>query len=162
MGRDLGYRGGRRTGIALTDEAHLPCVGDIYRGVEARRSTVGAVVAERTAAEIWSILKLVDAPPLLWNVFPLHPHESGNHLSNRKFTAAELAVAEDLNRDLIRMLRIESVVAIGQDAGAYSQRLGVEVVQVRHPSYGGVREFRGGMSSIYGIAERGIQPSFDF
>jgi len=24
MGRDLGYRGGRRTGLALTDEAHLP------------------------------------------------------------------------------------------------------------------------------------------
>ena len=35
MGRDLGYRGGRRTGLALTDEQHLAAVAGLYPGAQA-------------------------------------------------------------------------------------------------------------------------------
>src|SRR5471030_1838685 len=45
MGRDLGYRGGRRTGLALTDERHLPAMSQIYPGTESLRTTVGPAVA---------------------------------------------------------------------------------------------------------------------
>src|SRR5688572_19143278 len=48
MGRDLGYRGGRRTGLALTDERHLPVVAKVYRGSSAMQATEGPAVAERT------------------------------------------------------------------------------------------------------------------
>jgi hypothetical protein len=149
MGRDLGYRGGRRTGLALTDEAHLPAVAQLYPGATPDRGTRGPVVAERTAAEIWAILKKLDSVPLLWNVFPLHPFEPGNSLSNRRFTARELAQVESLNAELINWLGISHIVAIGQDAAQYAARYGVRVTVIRHPSYGGIREFREGMERLY-------------
>ena len=149
MGRDLGYRGGRRTGLALTDEYHLPEIARLYPGCESQQATLGPAVAERTAAEIWGVLRTVGTPPLLWNVFPFHPHEPGNPFSNRRFTMRELGHVEELNDALIAWLNVRRIVAIGQDAAQYASRFGVKVTTIRHPSYGGVREFRDGMRRLY-------------
>lgn len=154
MGRDLGYRGGRRTGLALTDERHLPAMSRIYPGTESTRSTTGPEVAERTAAEIWAVLALLDKPPLLWNVFPLHPHERDDPFTNRKFTTRELREVDELNAVLISWLGIRRIVSIGQDAASYAAKFGVEVASVRHPSYGGVTEFREGISQLHGLDVR--------
>jgi len=151
MGRDLGYRGGRRTGLALTDESHLQDMGECYPGSAPVRATQGPIVAERTATEIWAAIHAVPTPPLLWNVFPFHPHEFDNPLTNRKFTSKELALVEDINESLVRWLKISTVVCIGQDAAKYAQNFGVEIKCIRHPSYGGVRDFRAGVESIYKV-----------
>lgn len=149
MGRDLGYRGGRRTGLALTDELRLTEFARAYPGVSLSKATRGPAVAERTAAEIWEVLCRLARPPLLWNVFPFHPHEPGDPLTNRRFSAAELAQVTDLNRALVDWLGIKRVICIGQDAATYARSLGVAVECVRHPSYGGVRDFRAGMDRLY-------------
>lgn len=151
MGRDLGYRGGRRTGLALTDEMRLTQFATVYPGTETAKSTFGPAVAERTAAEIWEVLAQLHLPPLLWNVFPFHPHELGQPFTNRKFTAAELKVADALNRELLGWLGISRIIAIGQDAAQYAAQFGVQVECVRHPSYGGVTEFREGIRRLYGL-----------
>lgn len=156
MGRDLGYRGGRRTGLALTDEARLAQFADVYPGATAAKSTVGPTVAERTATEIWAVLAQIELPPLLWNVFPFHPHEPGQPFTNRKFTAAELKVADALNRQLLSWLGIRRIIAIGQDAAHYSRQFGVKVESVRHPSYGGVTEFRDGIRRIYDLKQPAV------
>jgi hypothetical protein len=96
----------------------------------------------------------LDKPPLLWNVFPLHPHEAGEPFTNRKFTSKELCEVDDLNASLIRWLGIRRIVSIGQDAASYAAKFGVEVQRVRHPSYGGVTEFREGISRLHGIDAR--------
>lgn len=153
MGRDLGYRGGRRTGLALTDEMRLMQFPAIYPGTEAVKSTIGPAVAERTATEIWAVLAQLDLPPLLWNVFPFHPHEPDQPFTNRKFTANELKVADSLNRELIAWLGIRRIIAIGQDAAHYAEQFGVKVQCVRHPSYGGVAEFREGIRKLYGLPQ---------
>jgi hypothetical protein len=150
MGRDLGYRGGRRTGLALTDEQHLPLLEKSYPGVTVSKATKGPVVAERTAVEIWAILSRLERPPLLWNVFPLHPHEPGLPMTNRRFSARELASVTELNRILVAWLGIKRIVCIGQDAAGYASSFGVQVECVRHPSYGGITDFRDGMHQIYG------------
>ncbi|RZI61519.1 MAG: uracil-DNA glycosylase [Rubrivivax sp.] len=150
MGRDLGYRGGRRTGLALTDEAHLNQVGSSYPGSTAARATKGPLIAERTAAEIWALLPKLQLPPLLWNVFPFHPHDEDEPFSNRRFTSRELAAVNEANHVLFSWLNIRRIVCIGQDAMQYAQSFGVEVECVRHPSYGGVRDFRAGIKRIYG------------
>lgn len=158
MGRDLGYRGGRRTGLALTDERHLEELARSYPGASPSKATKGPVVAERTAAEIWAVLSRLERPPVLWNVFPFHPHEPGDPLTNRKFSARELAEVTDLNRALIAWLGIKRIVCIGQDAASYAAAFGVSVDSVRHPSYGGVKDFRVGMQRIYGAQLR-VQPA---
>ncbi|MFB9886167.1 uracil-DNA glycosylase [Balneatrix alpica] len=153
MGRDLGYRGGRRTGLALTDEFHLSEMGSLYDGCSPKQATKGPVYSERTAAEIWGVLKIIDTPPLLWNVFPFHPYEAKDPLTNRRFTARELAMVKELNSTLIEWLRVRRIIAIGQDAAKYAEEFGVEILTVRHPSYGGVKDFRAGMQRIYNIHE---------
>lgn len=150
MGRDLGYRGGRRTGLALTDEARLPLLAAHYPGSSPSKATKGPPVAERTATEIWAVLGRLERPPLLWNVFPLHPHDPDDPMTNRRFAARELSEVTELNRTLIDWLGIRRIVCIGQDAVTYAATFGAEVECVRHPSYGGVTEFRLGMQRIYG------------
>lgn len=150
MGRDLGYRGGRRTGLALTDEQRLSMFGRAYPGSAPAKATRGPVVSERTAAEIWGVLGRLELPPLLWNVFPFHPHEPGDPMTNRRFSARELAAVTELNGALIKWLRITRIVCIGQDATAYASSFGIKVECVRHPSYGGVTDFRNGMQRLYG------------
>ncbi|WP_232291460.1 hypothetical protein [Polaromonas sp. JS666] len=119
------------------------------------QATRGQAVAERTAAEIWALLRVLPLPPLLWNVFPFHPHEDGNPLSNRKFSARELKEVDELNGALVSWLKVRRIIAIGQDAAQYATRFGVEVTTVRHPSYGGVMEFRQGIRNLYGLADVG-------
>lgn len=150
MGRDLGYRGGRRTGLAFTDEYHLLKVPKLFPGALLSKATHGTAVSERTAAEIWTALPMAPRPPLFWNVFPFHPHECGNPLTNRRFTRKELAEVDDLNAWLITCLDIKSIISIGQDAAQYANRFGISVRVIRHPSYGGAIDFRRGIASVYG------------
>lgn len=158
IGRDLGYRGGRRTGLALTDDVHLT-VHALRWKVSIERATTGTPVAERTAAVIWSMLMLVPAAVFLWNVFPFHPHEPGDPFSNRSHRPHERAVGEELLAQLILMLRPRRLVAIGNDAAKTAHRLGgeAEIVQVRHPSYGGQRDFEQQVRDLYQICDRPAQ-----
>lgn len=150
MGRDLGYRGGRRTGLALTDEERLNLFAKLYPGSVPEKATKGPIVAERTATEIWNVLSRLEMPPLLWNVFPFHPHEPNAPMTNRRFTNSELANVSELNHELVKWLKIKKIICIGQDAAVYAKSLGLEVDCVRHPSYGGIKDFREGMHRVYG------------
>lgn len=161
IGRDLGYRGGRRTGLALTDDVHI--AEHLARwGLTAKRPTVGEVVAERTAAVIWQMLSQTQLNVFLWNVFPLHPHEPGNPFSNRQHNASERRFGEDALAALIALLRPKRVVCIGNDAYNALGRLQgtIPTLAVRHPSYGGQTQFVKQISALYGIEPRGQRALF--
>ncbi len=149
IGRDLGYRGGRRTGLALTDDLHVSSHAERW-GIMAKRATRDAVVAERTAAVIWSMLDRIDSRIFLWNVFPLHPHEPDAPFTNRAHNSKERRMGEDILTELIELLRPKRLIAIGNDAAAVGRRISkVDVIQVRHPSYGGQNDFIKQVSAIY-------------
>lgn len=152
IGRDLGHRGGRRTGLALTDDVHLTIHATRWN-LSIERATTGAMIAERTAAVIWTMLALVPAPVFLWNVFPLHPHEPNDPFSNRSHRPHERAAGEDLLVELIAMLRPRRLVAIGNDAAKTASKVAAltEVNKVRHPSYGGQPEFVRQIENLYGL-----------
>jgi uracil-DNA glycosylase len=152
VGRDLGYRGGRRTGLALTDDVRLQALAERWN-VQIARATTGNPVAERTAATIWQLLGQISPRVFLWNVFPLHPFEPGEPFSNRSHNAKERKSGEELLEQAVRMLRPKRVVAIGNDAASSAMRIcgQTQVVQVRHPSYGGQAEFVFKMQQLYHI-----------
>lgn len=153
IGRDLGYRGGRRTGLALTDDMHIACHADRW-GIFANRPTAGEAVSERTAAVIWSMLDRIEDGIFLWNVFPLHPHEEGNPFSNRQHNMKERRAGEEVLDQLVKLLQPRRIIAIGNDAAKAAARLdsSIPILQVRHPSYGGQRQFLDQMSAHYGCS----------
>jgi len=154
IARDLGYRGGRRTGLALTDEVHLSAHAGLYGQLPLARATRGPEMTERTATVIWQVLRDLRRPIFLWNVFPLHPHASGDPLSNRCHTRRERHASRHLLEWLVSELRPRALVAIGRDAEAALADLGMEAKRVRHPSYGGQTEFIARMSELYGLPDK--------
>jgi hypothetical protein len=149
LGRDCGYRGGRRTGIALTDEFHLEMLERHFGFGGITKATVGAPVKERTATEVWKIIREVNAKAFLWNVFPFHPYENGNPMTNRCHTAREFNGCRDLLFSLVELLQPKRIIAIGIDAHKAVMQLGFEVSAVRHPSYGGHIEFASAIRKLY-------------
>lgn len=153
IGRDLGYRGGRRTGVPLTDEVHLASASALMGDITLVRATEGPVVAERTAAVVWGVLRRVQRPTVLWNVFPFHPHLAQDPMSNRPHTRVERDATWPLLEALIEMVQPARIVAIGRDASQALADLGVACDAVRHPSYGGQAEFVAGMHALYEVAD---------
>jgi uracil-DNA glycosylase len=157
IARDLGYRGGRRTGVPLTDEVHLESMSRLFGGLAVERATVGPAVAERTAAVVWRVIAHINQPLFLWNVFPLHPHESGEPMSNRCHTRDERENTKPFLIALLEMLQPRRVIAIGRDAQLALIQLDIKALPVRHPSYGGQAEFIGGVFSLYGVSESSLR-----
>jgi len=151
VARDLSYRGGRRTGVPLTDEVHLDQIGHLLGGVTLERATRGPAVAERTAAVVWKVLSRIEQPVVLWNVFPFHPHAPDDPFSNRSHTSAERDSTSDFLLALINMVQAKRLIAIGRDAHHAVRKLDMPVVSVRHPSYGGQSDFMAGMFKLYGV-----------
>lgn len=151
IGRDLGYRGGRRTGIALTDEVHLQDAARRFGLHELEQPTIGPPIKERTSKVIWDELAFIQEGIMFWNVFPFHPHPADETFANRAHTQTEQLSAKCFLSCLVTMLRPSRLVAIGRDAERAVSSFGLQVSHVRHPSYGGQREFITGIQSLYGV-----------
>lgn len=150
IGRDLGFRGGRRTGLAFTDDATIGAHGKRWE-ISIERPTKGRIIHERSASAIWNVLSQIKEPVFLWNVFPLHPHNADTPFSNRLHSTSERLVGEEILHQLIQLISPRRLVAVGNDAARSAYRLGhkQEVTQVRHPSYGGKKEFTAQTSLLY-------------
>jgi hypothetical protein len=162
IGRDLGYRGGRRTGLALTDDVHFEPHLARWK-VTAQRPTRGIAMPERTADNIWDVLENIDEHVFLWNVFPLHPYSPNNPFSNRQHNTMERRAGILLLKKLLLILRPRRIVTIGNDAAKVVSEMqtGTESLKVRHPSYGGQTEFLRQMRAIYGLETSPQRGFFD-
>lgn len=155
VGRDLGFRGGRRTGMALTDDLHFH--DHLGRwGIKRAKPTFGQPVSERTASVVWDILGRIKSSIFLWNVFPLHPHNPADPFTNRAHNAKERRAGVEVLEQLIGILRPKRLIAVGNDAKAVLDKIARKetIVKVRHPSYGGQTEFAQQMLELYDLRNR--------
>ena len=150
VGQELGYRGGRRTGLAFTDDVYFQEHVEHW-GVPFERPTKGKEVQEPTATAVWSMLSQIKKSVFLWNVFPLHSYEPGEPFSNRPHNAGERKAGEKLLSQLIHLLEPHRLVAVGKKAEKVVSRLsnGCEVRCVRHPARGRQKEFQAQMRVLY-------------
>jgi hypothetical protein len=148
VARDLGYLGGRRTGLAMTDEPRLEAQARMWKIGPLSRATHGPAVSEGTAKEVWIWLEACKRRVFLWNVFPWHPHEPGVSSSNRLHSRRERDSGVEFLHWLCKELSPKRVVAIGRDAAKCLTALGTEHEPVRHPARGGLPDFREGMGRL--------------
>jgi len=101
-----------------------------------------------TAGIVWAALGDIDRRVFLWNVVPLHPHRPGELLSNRRHTASERAACLPYLAELIQMLAPVRLVSIGREASTALTKQGYAHIAVRHPAFGGKRDFLDQVSRI--------------
>lgn len=149
IGLELGHNGGRRTGLAMTDDTHLEAHGRRF-GVahHLRHATWAGPAKELTASAVWDALDRTERSVFLWNVVPVHPHRPSEPLSNRRHTSSEREICLPHLHALIDLLRPKRMVAVGADASSALRRCDYPHVLVRHPAFGGRGEFLRQVASL--------------
>lgn len=140
VGLELGRKGGRRTGLPLTDEAELSSMA-AYWGIEKlRRATSGPPMSEVTAAFVWRAVHATGRRVAFWNVFPFQCHQPGS-ATNRNHSRDEAILTQLYLAWIIELTAATRIVALGRSAHLALARLGVQADYVRHPARGGGPQF---------------------
>jgi hypothetical protein len=148
-----GYRGCRWSGIPVTSE-RIMLRGipqwDLFGAGYGQTSDVRDGIAEMTATILWkALMAYADAPPLIWNTVPLHPHQPGQPMSNRTPTLSEQRTGAGLIGSMLETFGVRRILAVGRTAQRMLAELGCEFTPLRHPSQGGKAEFIRGLSEVY-------------
>ena len=142
IGEAPGYQGTRRTGVPFASE-HIITDGmpevDFFRNTNGFKRAYDSerIYKEPTSTIMWRKISKYEKLPLLWAVYPLHPHQAGNTESNRTPTRSEVAAMKYHLEELLRLLHPRTVLALGNTAKATLDDLGIETQKLRHPARGG-------------------------
>jgi len=155
IARDLGHRGGRRTGLAMSDDFQLAKF--IKKNALPLKSPVkGEPIKEQTATIVWTMIERTGKPVMLWNIFPFHPHEPTKPQSNRCHSASERAQTAHILPALVKLIAPSKLVTIGREAKLFlpeglSDESDMKIHHTRHPSCGGKSQFISQLETIYGL-----------
>ncbi|MBE0569910.1 MAG: uracil-DNA glycosylase [Ignavibacteriaceae bacterium] len=160
----LGYQGGHFTGIPLTSE-RLILGGKIIKGIfpdlisKSKLERTSKVdlkrdgFSEPSATAVWEhILKLKMDPRniVFWNAFPWHPYNDKiGILSNRTPTETELNEGRVVLKELLAKIKFKKIIALGNEAFESLKKADIDVIKVRHPSYGGIPEFKRQIEQVF-------------
>jgi hypothetical protein len=152
VGEALGYRGGLLTGIPFSSCSLLNLAPHPFLRSLRERIRVSGHSGEATAAMVWDYLRRRRTLPLFWNAFPFHPHLAGRETSNRAPDAAESAEGRRYLQLVWRLYRPQRVAGLGRKGTDAASRAFPDhpITHIRHPSYGGKREFVRGMDALFG------------
>lgn len=145
LGEAPGYRGARLTGVPFTCEAILFSHPFFEDGAYKRIDKRAALETEQSANIVWEALSAEDEIPLIWNIFPHHPHLPEREQSNRAPNAAELQMGKAILEDLLEIFPIQRIGAVGRKAESMLGEIPLPSQYIRHPARGGKTKFIQGL-----------------
>jgi len=150
VGEALGFKGGKLTGIPFSsgqifDRFEHPFLTKIKPNI-----VLENMESENTATIVWEYLSERQITPLCWNAFPFHPHPKGNRFKNRAPTVKEMASGARYLRALQSIFQIDTIIGVGNKGAQCAKKSFpyTDILAVRHPSYGGKRDFMQGLDDI--------------
>ncbi len=149
VGEAPGPKGSRFSGVPFTSEHQL--LSKFLPFVGRQSSNRARPHKEASATTFWSAMKGCEQRAFVWNCLPFRPHDGDDPMSIRAPTKTEVRKYAHILRGVIDILEPRTVVAIGNHAAGALGELGIAADHVRHPSHGGVIEFKAGLMRILGI-----------
>ena len=151
VGEAPGYRGCRLTGIPFTSPHHLHTLAT-HLPTEYTKFHHPAewpdIQREASATIVWRSIGGWEPLPLLWNIFPFHPHQPDQPQSNRTPKASEIVLGRPFLHQLCQLFPQTAVVAVGQKAATALTKWEVTHTAVRHPSHGGAKQFQQALNRL--------------
>ncbi|MEZ4594379.1 MAG: uracil-DNA glycosylase [Chloroflexota bacterium] len=153
LGEAPGYRGCRLTGIPFTSPQILTQLNSFLGQTASFQpgDDWPEIVREASASVVWGAIGSWQPLPLLWNVFPFHPHQPGNPQSNRTPKTSEIVAGRPFLHHLLHLFPEAKIVAVGQKAAGALAKWAVAHTAVRHPSHGGAKQFQTALSELHDI-----------
>jgi len=151
IGEAPGYRGCRLTGIPFTSGVVIKnAKHKIFKQIGSEIK-LHQVVSENTATILWDFLGNGRLIPILWNVFPFHPHKRNMLESNRKPDVQELKEGKKYLKIVYDIFKPKKLCSVGRVGEITLRELfpGEEIIYIRHPSRGGKKYFINKMLKIY-------------
>jgi len=148
VGEAAGPWGARFSGVPFTGEKQLATKGFPFSGkrsslenpsIKTRKSPP---YTSNTAEAFWEIMKPYHPDFLVWDCVPFHPHQPNQILSIRNPSRKEIQRFSELLDQIIKILEPKTIIAIGRKAEFALKLLNHPACYVRHPSFGGVKDFR--------------------
>ncbi len=151
-----GSWGCRFSGIPLTSERQLisgllPVSGTISSRRDPKIAIKNSTpYRSQTSDNFWKIMRPYYETMFIWNCIPFHPRESGTVLDKRKNnpTNAEVRTYAHILREIYKILNPKITISIGRKSEYAFKYLNIPYQYVRHPSYGGTKEFKEGILRI--------------
>lgn len=151
VGEAPGYKGCRITGIPfssgkLFETVEHPILSRIKENI-----TLDKIEAENTASMVWRYLADKSFTPLFWNAFPYHPHPKGQPNKNRAPSSIEIKQGKGYLKALADLYQPSLIAGIGRAGTHCAQQAfpALDITYIRHPSYGGKRDFVATMNRIF-------------
>ena len=153
VGEAPGYRGAAISGVPFTSLGVLTeDWGDPWGAFGRGRYIMppphkSGHLREATATMVWRVLaeQLADAAlPITWNALPFHP-VGPKEASNRSIRNGEISLGREWLERFLELFPNATPLAVGRVASTALTAVGVPHDQVRHPSFGGLRDFRHGI-----------------
>ena len=155
VGEAAGPWGARFSGVPFIGERQLldpsfPINGErSSRADPIRKMRLTPPFISGSAKIFWEVLLPYYRHFVVWDAFPLHPHELGDALTVRNPSRKEVSQFGEALRLIEAYIQPSHIVAVGRRARKQLEALGEYPVCVRHPSMGGKAEFAAGMQQFF-------------
>jgi len=150
VGEAPGYKGCRITGIPFASSGVFEHIDHPLLKKLKSQLRLSIIESENTATIVWEYLSRKNSTPLFWNAFPFHPYPKGNENGNRTPIRKEIETGERYLKLVHALYDPELVGGIGNNGFKCARKAfpDIDVVSIRHPSFGGKSEFIKGMDEI--------------